>query len=88
MPMFDLMAVCGSTDSRWIEYVNRMHGHFLDAALVAHGRYLVPESPGYSGQLRPETFAEFDYPGGRAWRRPDDRAASAPSTVSITRGDA
>jgi L-fuconate dehydratase len=34
---------------------------------VRGGRYLVPEAPGYSAEMRAESLAEFAFPGGPAW---------------------
>ena len=51
-----------------IEYVDHLHEHFLDPALVERGRYLAPSAPGFSGQLRPETLEDFGYPEGSVWR--------------------
>jgi L-fuconate dehydratase len=35
---------------------------------VRNGRYLVPEAPGFSIEMRPASLDEFEYPGGGAWR--------------------
>jgi L-fuconate dehydratase len=32
------------------------------------GRYMPPQSPGYSITMKPDSLDEFEYPGGSAWR--------------------
>ena len=67
LAMFDFVAVSGSTDGRFIEYVDHLHEHFFDPAVVARARYLTPTIPGTSAQMRPESIAEFVFPDGPAW---------------------
>ena len=55
-------------EGRFVEYVDHLHEHFLDPAVIAGGRYAVPVLPGYSTQMRAETLAEYAYPDGPVWR--------------------
>jgi L-fuconate dehydratase len=64
---FDYIAVSGSLDRRMVEYADHLHEHFLDPAVVRDGRYVLPTAPGYSIEMRPESLAEFAFPGGPAW---------------------
>jgi L-fuconate dehydratase len=32
------------------------------------GRYVAPEAPGYSIEMRPQSLEEYAFPGGAAWR--------------------
>jgi L-fuconate dehydratase len=64
---FDYIAVSGSLDRRMVEYADHLHEHFLDPAVVRDGRYVLPTRPGYSIEMRPESLAEFAFPGGPAW---------------------
>src|SRR3954468_16656366 len=68
LSMVDYVAVGGSLEDRVIEYVDELHEHFVDPVRVRDGRYLVPEAPGYSIEMRPESLAEFAFPDGPAWR--------------------
>jgi L-fuconate dehydratase len=34
---------------------------------VERGRYLAPEAPGYSIEIKPESLAEFAFPDGAGW---------------------
>jgi len=66
--LFDYICVGASLEDRVLEYVDHLHEHFLDPVRVLGGRYLVPEAPGYSIAMRPESLDEYEYPGGKAWR--------------------
>jgi L-fuconate dehydratase len=68
LSMFDFIAVSGSMEGRVIEYVDHLHEHFVDPVRIQGGRYLVPEAPGYSITMRPESLARFAYPSGPEWR--------------------
>jgi L-fuconate dehydratase len=67
LSMFDYVAVSQTTQDRVVEYVDHLHDHFVDPVVIRSGRYVAPSAPGLSAQIRPETFAEFAYPGGPAW---------------------
>jgi L-fuconate dehydratase len=67
LAVFDYIAVSGSLDRRLVEWVDHLHEHFVEPARVQRGRYVVPEAPGYSVEMRPESLDEFEFPGGRAW---------------------
>jgi L-fuconate dehydratase len=68
LSMFDYVAVSGAMDGRQIEWVDHLHEHFTDPAVVAAGRYRVPLAPGGSTEMLPESLAEYAYPAGPAWR--------------------
>ena len=67
LAMFDYVAVSGSLEGRMIEYVDHLHEHFLDPAVLANGRYVAPTTPGFSAQMRPQTLLDYRYPGGSVW---------------------
>jgi L-fuconate dehydratase len=66
---FDYVAVGGSLQGRVVEFVDHLHEHFVDACVVAGGRYRAPSRPGYSSEMRAESLARFAYPAGPAWMR-------------------
>jgi L-fuconate dehydratase len=68
LSMFDYVALSGSMQGRRIEWIDHLHEHFTAPAVIRHGRYLAPETPGASTQIRPESVAGFRYPDGPAWR--------------------
>ncbi|SCL71705.1 L-fuconate dehydratase [Micromonospora citrea] len=68
LAVFDYLRVGTSLDGRMVEYVDHLHEHFVDPVRTRGGRYLLPEAPGYSATMRPESIAEFRFPDGPAWR--------------------
>ena len=58
----------GDLGDRVIEYVEELHEHFAAPVRMRGGRYLMPEAPGYSIEMLPESLAEFAFPNGAAWR--------------------
>ncbi len=64
---FDYIAVSAALDDRVIEWIDHLHEHFRDPAIVAEGRYRLPQAPGYSVEMLPESLAEFEFPTGPAW---------------------
>ncbi|MBZ4014585.1 enolase C-terminal domain-like protein [Streptomyces purpurogeneiscleroticus] len=67
LSLFDYIAVSGSMENRVIEYVDHLHEHFHDPVRIRGSRYLVPEAPGYSAEIRRATLAEYRYPDGPVW---------------------
>jgi L-fuconate dehydratase len=70
LAMFDLVGVSGKTEDRVIEYVDHLHEHFVNPAVVKEGRYVAPVDPGYSAQMLPETLQHYVYPHGSVWTEP------------------
>jgi len=67
LSIFDYIAVSGSLDGRIVEYVDHLHEHFVDPVVITGGRYQVPDSPGYSIEIKPSSLAEYAYPDGSVW---------------------
>ena len=65
---FDYLCVSGTMENRVIEYVDHLHEHFLDPVRICNGRYLMPEKPGYSIQIKPETLEKYQFPDGEIWK--------------------
>ncbi len=68
LAIFDYIAVSGSLENRVCEFVDHLHEHFVHPVRLRDGRYLAPEAPGYSGEIKPASLSRFAYPDGRAWR--------------------
>lgn len=66
--LFDYVCVSASLENRVIEYVDHLHEHFLDPVVISKGRYMPPQKPGYSIEMRPDTLAQFEFPNGDVWR--------------------
>jgi L-fuconate dehydratase len=67
LAFFDFIAVSGSLDDRVVEWVDHLHEHFRDPAIVEDGRYVVPTAAGYSIEMLPSSLDEYEFPGGPAW---------------------
>lgn len=65
---FNAAYVAAETSRLAIEYVDHLHEHMAEPVEVSAGRYRLPERPGASTALRPDTAEEFAYPGGSVWR--------------------
>jgi L-fuconate dehydratase len=68
LSMFDYVAISGTQDDRAIEWVDQLHEHFTDPAIVRGGRYLAPTAPGFSARLHDEALARYAFPDGPEWR--------------------
>lgn len=67
LSLFDYICVSGTLEDRVLEYVDHLHEHFVDPVQVRDGRYLPPQAPGYSVQMRPESLDTYEFPSGIAW---------------------
>jgi L-fuconate dehydratase len=68
LSIWDYICVSGSLENRVIEYVDHLHEHFLDPVVIRNARYMPPQKPGYSIEMKPESLAMYEYPNGAAWR--------------------
>ncbi|WP_203568329.1 enolase C-terminal domain-like protein [Aestuariimicrobium ganziense] len=66
--MIDHLVIATSKDDRVAEYVDHLHEHFVDPCIVRNAAYTLPTAPGYSAEIKAETFAEFSYPDGSYWQ--------------------
>jgi L-fuconate dehydratase len=73
---FDYVAVSGSLDDVVVEYVDHLHEHFVDPVRAPAGRYLAPEAPGYSAEMRRSSLEEYRFPDGAAWAPAATRSAA------------
>jgi L-fuconate dehydratase len=69
LSIFDYVYVSASLESRILEYVDHLHEHFFDPVRIQNGRYMPPEMPGYSIEMKPESLIQFEFPVGRVWSR-------------------
>jgi L-fuconate dehydratase len=67
LSMVDYAIVSGSLRDRVIEYVDHLHEHFEDPAVIVHGAYRAPSKPGFSAQLKLSSLHRYSYPDGPAW---------------------
>lgn len=58
LSMFDYVAVSGTIEDRFIEYVDHLHEHFVTPAIVRGGRYLAPTTPGAGTEMLGTSIAD------------------------------
>jgi L-fuconate dehydratase len=66
--IFDYICVSGSLENRLIEYVDHLHEHFVHPVVMKDGRYMPPEVPGYSIEIKAESLKRYEYPVGEEWK--------------------
>jgi len=71
LSFFDYAVVSQSQEGRFIEYVDHLHEHFVDPAVVTSGRYAAPSRPGFSTEMLESSRTEWSYPDGAGWRSLD-----------------
>jgi L-fuconate dehydratase len=64
----DYIAVSGSLENRYLEYVDHLHEHFVEPVVIRRGRYRLPLKPGYSIEICPASRETYRYPDGSYWR--------------------
>jgi L-fuconate dehydratase len=68
LAMVDFICVSGSLIGRRLEYVDSLHEHFTNPAVVDKAWYRLPVEPGYSARMHPDSIATYRYPDGAHWR--------------------
>ena len=66
--MIDYICVSGSLADRTTEYAGHLHEHFVDPVVIRNGRYVVPETAGYSIEMHAESIASLSFPSGSEWQ--------------------
>ena len=67
LSMFDYVAVTGTLERRVTEFVDHLHGHFVDPVVIKDARYMPPMKPGYSAEIKAESRRQYRYPEGGVW---------------------
>ncbi len=67
LSMFDFIAITATMENRVTEFVDHLHEHFVDPVVIRQARYMVPQRPGYSSEIKPESRVQYRYPNGPVW---------------------
>src|SRR5919202_259590 len=62
LSLFDYVAVAADLTDRVIEYVDHLHEHFVCPAVLREGRYLPPQEPGYSAEMKRDSLEVHRFP--------------------------
>ena len=65
---FDYIAISGSLEDRVTEYVDHLHEHFVDPVRIRNAHYVLPDKPGYSAEMYPQTLEDYRFPEGKIWK--------------------
>ena len=68
----DYLCISGQLENRVTEYVDHLHEHFTDPVKIRNARYVLPDKPGYSIEMFPETLRDYRYPQGKVWQTGPD----------------
>ena len=66
--VIDYVCVSGLLADRTTEYAGHLHDHFVDPVVIKTGRYVVPETAGYSIEMHAESIANLSFPNGSEWQ--------------------
>lgn len=57
-----------------LEYVDHLHEHFFNPAVIKDGYYTTPTRAGYSVEMKPESMDRYEYPGkeGVSWWKSEE----------------
>jgi L-fuconate dehydratase len=66
---FDYIGITGTMENRVTEFVDHLHEHFVDPVVIRQARYVLPNRPGYSTEIKPDSRARHQYPDGPVWKQ-------------------
>jgi L-fuconate dehydratase len=61
--MIDYVAISKEKNNNRIEFVDHLHDHFIDPCIVIDGAYQVPQSPGFSIEMKAESLDKYLFKG-------------------------
>ncbi|KAJ8931888.1 hypothetical protein NQ314_015157 [Rhamnusium bicolor] len=67
LQMWDYVALSGTSEGRFIEYIDQQHEHFVNPTIVENAHYLAPRTPGYNTTFKKEAIENYIYPEGKEW---------------------
>lgn len=65
---WDYLCVSTKLENRVTEFVDHLHEHFLDPVRIRNAHYVLPDQPGYSVAMLPETTTDYAFPHGKVWK--------------------
>lgn len=66
--MIDYVLISGKIDDRMCEYAEHLHEHFTDPAVIRNARYVLPDQPGFSCEMRGDAIECYQFPKGSYWK--------------------
>ena len=62
LAMFDFVAVSGTLEDRYLEFVDHLHEHFVTPVRIEGGRYVTPTAPGGGTEMLDASVVEHTWP--------------------------
>jgi L-fuconate dehydratase len=66
--IIDYACVSASLEGRVTEFADHLHEHFVEPLALRGGRYMPPEAPGFSVELRAASLEAYRFPDGDVWK--------------------
>lgn len=63
LSMTDYVAISGSTENRYLEFVDHLHEHFVEPVRIVDGHYVAPRAPGAGTEMTADSLIEYRYQG-------------------------
>jgi L-fuconate dehydratase len=60
LSMFDYVAVSGTTEDRFIEFVDHLHEHFVTPVIIKDGHYVTPTAPGAGTEMLASSITQYE----------------------------
>lgn len=60
LSMFDYVAISGTTDGRFIEFVDHLHEHFVTPVVIERGHYVTPTAAGAGTEMLAASITEYE----------------------------
>jgi L-fuconate dehydratase len=61
LSMIDFVAVSGTTENRYLEFVDHLHEHFVDPVRIQDGHYVAPRTPGAGTEMTRAALEQYRY---------------------------
>jgi L-fuconate dehydratase len=61
LAFFDAVAVSGFHNSRYIEFVDHLHEHFVYPVKIERGNYVAPSEPGMNADMKHESIEAYSF---------------------------
>jgi L-fuconate dehydratase len=61
LSMIDFVAVSGTWDDRYLEFVDHLHEHFVDPVRIDDGRYVAPRTPGAGTEMTRTSLEQYRF---------------------------
>jgi L-fuconate dehydratase len=64
LSMIDFVAVSGTMENRYLEFVDHLHEHFVDPVQIENGHYVAPRTAGAGTEMTRNALEQYRYHAG------------------------